>query len=465
VPLYFFGAGPSIGWPAMIPFLAHTGHGATDLGIPTWLAWYGSGIVVALTAALLRAVWRDARLDGALGPRPPFDGEPRRLINIFAQVIGIALLALVISAGALGPDRRFANLAPLIAWSLFPFGLTVLSLLVGNVWRTISPFETISRAWRQPDRRETHASLEDPPYYQGLMDLWPAAALLIFFWIRYGYHEAGSPRLLAVWLVAYTAAMIIGSLLGGPAWLRTNDALALWFGRIASLSPVGRDLNGELRFRRMLSGATRRGTARETAVLLVIIGSLAFSAIDSTEFWFSVVGDNLGWGLTLIRTLGLIWLVAMVSALYLGTEWLVSRITDRGEHTGQETMTGGLGDMTGRFIGLPTAILAGMTIAYGLTDALVDTQTVANYLSDPYNRQWDLIGTTDLRINANVLTPGASAWIELVSGGIGAIAAMIIGHDISIERFGPDAASRAGWVITAAVALAAIGISLSLLAG
>ena len=115
------------------PAAAHSVGGA--LPAPPWLLGYRSGAAVLITAVMLRSSWPSARLtrfqsDGSRSPKPP---------PIAGGLVGVALLALVIVTALAGLNTQAADPAPWAAEVVFPVGLPLMCVLLGDVFGWIKP--------------------------------------------------------------------------------------------------------------------------------------------------------------------------------------------------------------------------------------------------------------------------------------------------------------------------------------
>ena len=84
--------------------------------------------------------------------------------------------------------------------------------------------------------------LPEPLAYPERLGRWPAAAGVIGFGIcELCWATAREPAPLAVLMLAYVVAMLVGmSLYGVEAWTRNADAFGVYFGMFAALAPLAR---------------------------------------------------------------------------------------------------------------------------------------------------------------------------------------------------------------------------------
>ena len=79
------------------------------------------------------------------------------------------------------------------------------------------------------------------------------------------------------------------------------------------MAPLFRHETGRLHARLPVSGlASLRLSADRVAFVLVVLGATTFDGFSGSELWGDLVGSRSGWELTIVNTLGLVWLVGLV---------------------------------------------------------------------------------------------------------------------------------------------------------
>lgn len=233
--------------------LAHGIGGRSDLPLPLWMFSYGAGTALLISFVALRVLWPRPRLDAAAEGRlaPGWLATAASAAGLLGQITGVAVFGLVLAAAAFGSSSSAANLAPVAVYVLFWVGVALVSTVGGDVWRALSPWNTVAAAAARLRGRHQDGPVEP---LDGATH-WPAAAsLFAFVWLELCYHEPSSPRVLALALSAYAIAMMAGAARWGRAWLRTGDGFGVWFGLLATMAPLYRDGDGRLRGRVPFSG-------------------------------------------------------------------------------------------------------------------------------------------------------------------------------------------------------------------
>lgn len=392
------------------PAAAHSAGGA--LPAPTWLLGYGSVAAVLITAVMLRSSWPLARLTRFRSD----NGEPPQPTPVAGGLVGLALLALVIVTALAGLNTQAANPAPWAAGVVFWVGLPLMGVLLGDVFRWINPYVTIVRLLRRPADATVATGEEGPPTWV------PAAFLFSFGWYLLAFYRPGSPRALATFLAVYTAVAIGLGLRWGHRWLATGEGFGALSASVARLAPR----------------AGRRPLPRGVAPLMVVwLGATVFDVLSQSDRWIEVLGPSRGWGRTLLDTVGLVWITAIIAGCYLLVVWVAER--------GAETRIG-------EPLGVALVPLAtGWFLAHDLSLLLAEGQNAYILMSDPFGRGWDLFGTINHTIDYGLTGQAWLRWTQLALLTAGHLAALVVLHDTALRLLPRRAAARALWAMTAAV--------------
>lgn len=397
-----------------MPVLAHAAHGST-LGVPEWLLVAALVLVATLTWLALRTSWPTPRLaTGGPAGRLVAPAAVRRVLAAVTAAAGLAVWALTLTAGLFAVDDAPENLGPFVLNLQLVCGGMLLAAVAGDWWRAASPFATLARLL--PAGRG--AARPAPT--------WTAPVLLAsFLWLVGCYHAGGEPRAGGIWLLAYSIAVLAGAAVWGRGWLAGGEGFAVLFGSVARLAPFGRDeATGGIRLRvplRGLGAADLPAGAGPTLVLMA--GAAAFSAVRRLAWWqLDVMGPRSGWERTLVDSIGLAFTVGVVAVVWLAATR--ARPTPVVEPL--------------------VPLLLGIATAFLLTDLVSRFVDVVALLSDPYGKDWDLLGTADWFPDVRWQVSPRLAWAELASLAAGAVLAVIVAHDRSLatER-GRASAERA----------------------
>ena len=440
------------------PASAHGVGGRGDLPLPLWQFTWGAAFAVLISFAALGLLWTRPRLRRASTGRELPRSVDRALwyLAVPGRILALALALVTVGAALFGDQSPAANLSPVAVYVVFWVGLQVVSAVLGDVWRAISPFDTIAAIAARVRAAIVGGPPPGPAPEQAPAGetLWPAAAGLAgFAWLELAYHDPSSPRIIGIAAVVYTAAVLGVCARRGRAWLRAGEGFGVLFGLLAHLSPFYRDERGRLRARVPFSGLAaleaRRGTV---AVVMVVLGSTTFDGLGRTRFWGDVVADRTGWDLTAMNTVGLLWTIGLVWLGYLAATRLTARLTDEEPGTLADTYVGSL---------IP--IVLAYTIAHYFSLVVFEGQTFVFHLSDPFGQGWDLFGTSSWEINFLLVSVGAIAWVQALSIVAGHVVGVTAAHDRSVERFSPTQAVRSQYPMLALmVAYTVVGLTLLL---
>ncbi|MCT7661494.1 hypothetical protein [Mycobacterium deserti] len=304
-----------------VTVLAHGLGGSTDLPIPFTYALIGAAWALTFTFAVVALAWRRPRFDSAK-PGRPLPTWVTTLVDATSTRWAVAIAALLLSVwigirAVLGPQDG-NNPLPGVFYVLLWVGLVAVSLLVGPVWRAISPVRAVVRLLGGRSLRRS---------YPASWGYRPAAlGLFAFVWLELASPDPGSLDAIRIWLAIYLAVTLVGALCCGDRWNRNADPFEVYSVVASRLSAFSRNPDGRIAvgnpFNNLLSLPVRPGTV---TVLAVLLGSTAFDSFSALPRIRAFVDENATSELiaTLIRTAGLLVFVGVVA----GTFWAAARAT------------------------------------------------------------------------------------------------------------------------------------------
>lgn len=451
----------------MTALLAHGLGGRTDLPLPVWMFAYGAAFTVVISFAALTLFWPASRLEGAGAGRTLAGpgGTGRRALVAVIRLVGVASLALILAAAAFGEDAATTNLAPVAVYVVFWVGLTFASGLIGDVWRVLSPFDTLAGlfGWRgtpaagQDDTDGSAAGGPDEDTDEPASGFWPAAlGLLVFVWVELVYPDRAEPRVLFVLLVAYTATMLACAAIQGRQWLRSGEAFAALFGTLAHAAPLWRDQEGRILLRPPfvgLAGLVPRPGLE--AVVLVALGSTTFDGLSRTQLWTDATGGLSGLPAVLAGTAGLLWAVGLVAVAY----FMAMRVA---AHLVEHRMEAG--DLRPRFVHSLVPIVLAYAVAHYFSLLVLEGQAAIALVSDPLDRGWDLFGTAGGTVDFTLVSPRTVAYVQCAAIVIGHVAGVVLAHDRALALFDKRLAARSQYPLLVVMVVFTVG-GLSLLLG
>jgi hypothetical protein len=364
--------------------------GSTDLPIPFIYAMVGASWALTISFAVLALAWKEPRFaDEPPSLDPP---APRR----WRQVLGLVLTAWGLVALYAGPSD--SSNAGLQAFYVFVWvGLVPLALVLGHVWRDLSPWRTLTGAgrWAYPER----------------LGYWPAAAgLLAFVWLELASPDPGSVGAVRLWVLLYAVAMLLGGAAFGPRWFDRADPFDVYSAIVARLSPFVQD--GRWRMHNPLRSLPEVPVAPGlVAVLAVLLGSTAYDSFSASSFWQGrSVSDAQG-------TATLVGFCVVVGTLFV----LAARATGGVSREDRRALPGRLAHSL-------VPIVVGYIFAHYLTYLVEKGQTAFYALLDPLGRGWAPLGDPDPSFFLSEHTSTLAA-LKVTFVVAGHVLAVIAAHD------------------------------------
>lgn len=427
------------------PALAHGIGGRIDLPVPIGLFVYGAGAAVVISFVALAVLWRTPRLENPRGRRRLVEGfqilARSRPVEYAVRGLSLAGFALVVAAAAGGPTSASDNLAPVVVYVWFWVGLAFAHALFGNLWATLSPWDTLARAL-EIGRRPV---LGYPKAWGG----WPATILLLsFVWMELVYPSAASPAALLAAIAVYTVITLTGmALYGRETWNRHGEAFAVYFELLSRISPLARDAEGRVVIRPVLGGlpsvSPRPGLI---ALVVVLIGSTTFDGFSSSTFWADRTGSLSQGARMAVGTAGLVGMVGLVALTYSVSMAGAAAVAGSRRHP-----------LAVRFVHSLVPIAFAYAVAHYFSLLLLEGQLAIPLISDPLDRGWNLFGTAGYRANLALVTPNLVWYVQVAAIVAGHIGAVILAHDRAVALFPPDRAMRTQYALLVVMVMFTIG--------
>ena len=412
-------------WAWAGPAAAHGVGGRTDLPVPAWqLAWAAS-FAVAASFVALGMFWDTPKFRSAAAGRTLSRSLQRacRVQSRAVGAIGLLALAVLLYAGLAGNTNPSVNIAPVAVYIVFWVGLQVVSVLVGDVWSHMNPFRSLADGSARLWARLRSRPAADADRGAG-NEWWAVAAIFGFVWLELAFHDNAEPRVLGIYLAAYTAALLVGAAAFGRGWLRDAEGFGVLFTKLSAMAPLHRD-GGALRLRAPLAGLAalpmRRGSV---AFILVVLGSTTFDGFTRSSIWLDIAAERTGWGLTAVNTVGMVFIIFVVAVLYRAAIAAVAAVTGDTERELAEVFAPAL---------LPIA--AAYTVAHYFSYLLLEGQQIIALVSDPFGRGRDFFGTATYLVDFTLISTDAIAWTQTAAIAVGHVLAVAVAHDRAVERW------------------------------
>lgn len=392
--------------------IAHGVGRVYESPLPVWLYGVAAAATVVLSF-VLRAVVTAA----------PKQREPRVLmgeggagvLRTVLKVIGLAGLLLMLLAGILVPDRGL-SLAPLMFWIGLIVGTAALSAVIDGIWAASDPWASIEGFYRfeQPEPRGA------PPWWVG------PVLLYALFWFEL-ISGVGFDALAIVFvLLGYSLFSFTFRSRWGPAW-NEADPLSVLFGFAGACAPLQLDEDG-LRYRGWLTGLDRALPVSKAtfASIFVLLGATTLDNVRETVGWHEVLVfarvDELS--PQVVDSIAL----AAFAGLFLLPYALAMFVTAR-----SIPATGSVRAAMRLFAWSLVPIGVAYLLAHNAPLLMTGTPRLIEYLSDPFDKGWNLIGTRTL-FDDYLPSPALVWFIEIFLIIGGHVLGVLLAHRIAARH-------------------------------
>jgi hypothetical protein len=453
--------------------VGHALVGRQDLPIPEWLFAWGASLVLIVSFVALSVAWHRTRFEDD-GWRALGATISRLVVNpvteTLAGLIGVFLLGVVVWSGLEGTEAPDRNFAVTFVFVTFWLGLVVLSVLVGDVFRTFNPWRAVARAAGGVFKLVAGQSAPPPLAYPAQLGRWPAVVgIVAFVWFELVYGQSGfqtvglTPHSVAVATLGYSAYTFVAmALFGSERWLDRGESFSVYFGMFSRLGPLEvRD--GRLGLRRWLAGTTSwAAVPGSIALVLVAIGATTFDGasegaladpISSAVEWLGDIGLGPVAALRTANTCFLALTLAFVAGLYWAGIY--------GMHTVKTSLgTRRLGQL---FVHAFIPIALAYLVAHYFSLVLFQEQAQFGFLlSDPLGRGKDYFGTAENGIDYGLISATGIWYVQVAALVIGHVTALVLGHDRALSVYGDTrlAARSQYWMLALMVGFTSLGLYL-----
>jgi hypothetical protein len=419
-----------------VTLLAHGLGGVRDLPVPTWLFYWGGGVVLIVSFLALGVLWRRPQLARAERGRPLPAALERVLrsaaLRVVLGAVSAGLLVLVFLTALLGEPSSATNFAPTFVYVVFWLGMVVLQVVLGNVWPTLNPWlafaDGVAWLWGRLGQHWT-----PPLHYPERLGVWPAAVLLLaFVALELAYVDPANPRALALAVAIYSYLTWFGmAAYGRRTWAERGDAFTVYFGLLARVAPFG-EHDGRLVVRWPCSGLA--GADHRPGVLpivAVMLGSVGFDGLSRTTMWQDLrarvegpyvlespgLADLYG---TLLAAGGLLGCIALVCLAYLAAVVLARVVADADR------------SLVSDFVLSLVPIALVYAVAHYFTSLLIQGQYALPLSSDPFGYGWDVLGLADYQPNLAPLSPNAIWYVQVGALVVGHAVGLTVAHDRAV---------------------------------
>ena len=407
-----------------------------DLPLPVWMFAYMAAAALLISFIVLSMYWSKPKFEGRCLERPlPSRLQPvARFAALGIRLLGLVLFGVVLAAslfGELGPN---ATIAPVAVYVAFWVGLLLFSAVFGDVWRLLSPWETIASAGAWVRRRffarvRPSQRWRPTPSQSGWV---AAAALLAFAALELVHPNPSGTRLLGAAILGYSVLMLTAASLWGKEWLREGEGFGVIFRHIGAMGVFCADASGRLAVRPPIVGlAGMRVSLPHAFVILIVPATTSFDGISRTDWWQGLLGARIGWETVGFGAYGLIQSSLNFAVFYIAAMAVGAALTKTP-----------LRDMLTGFAHSLVPIALAYHVGHYFSLMVFEGQNFLTFLSRPFGGSADLFGTSHFQINYRLLAPAAIAWVQSLTTLFGHLAGVVLAHDRAVARFAPREALR-----------------------
>ncbi|MCW2834893.1 MAG: hypothetical protein JWN68_2846 [Nocardioides sp.] len=403
--------------------LAHGLGGAKDLPLSLDLAIAGAVAALVVSFSVLAIAWRRPRYDAASSGRP----APLWLDRLTSstpwrvgwRAFGIVAMLYVGWASVAGQDtlvNPFLGVFYVLVW----VGVMLLSVLVGPVWKIISPSRTINLLLARLSGSKPGEGLYSYPMRWGY---WPAAlGLFAFVWLELVYPSSTDIGAVRLWCAAYLGIMLLGGALFGDTFFAHADPFEVYSSLAAKLSVWGQR-DGRLLVRSPLANLdTVSAKPGLVGVVAVLFGSTAFDSFRESDRWVQFVQRS------------------SIDSFVLNNLALLAFCVSVGVILATATMATGVAEGVRRsalpdlFAHSVVPIIIGYIVAHYLRYLVEYGQITLAQLSDPLSRGDNYLGTADLGVNLWLTYhPEFLARLKVIAVVVGHVLGVIAAHERAVQ--------------------------------
>jgi hypothetical protein len=343
-----------------------------------------------------------------------------------------AIFSIWVAVAAIWGPQDNDNALPGVFYVLLWVGLVAISVVVGPIWRVISPVRTV---WRlvQVGRRDAAAS-QGRVHYRPGWGYWPAViGLFAFVWLELASSDPGSLTAIKIWMLIYLVAMFFGAAVFGTTWFARADPFEVYSVTVSRLAPFRRDrATGRIVIGNPLDHLptmpVRPGTV---AVMAVLLGSTAFDSFSQSATYSNFVNRNAAAiplvgefaGGTVLRTLTLLLFVLAVGVTFSAAARAAAGVSRERRR-----------ELPGLLAHSLIPIVVGYIFAHYLSYLVERGQETMVRLADPLGRGWHLLGLDSGDVQYFLSLNPTLLWtIKVASVVIGHMLAVIAAHDKALR--------------------------------
>ncbi len=416
----------------MLGVLAHAAPISYKFPLPIWLYVLGGGAAVLLSAPAAALALSESVVPESRGADLYLVARRLHLGSV-ARVVVTLLLTVGMTGGLFATSAQgaefFENPITVLTWVDFWVGVGIASWLIGDLWEHVSPLNVVARAL---DRALARRGVQ-PLGYPARLGQWPAVGLLLVWsWLELIWPSAKDPRTLALLLIAYLTASLVGcAFYGAEAFLGNVELFSVFARTLSRFSPLelrpfvpeewAAALPHERSARlRPYGSGLRTDPALPTGGAAFVIATLATVVFDgwsqtdafgSLQQWFWERSTFLAGHAAVLQTLSMVAVVLVFVAAYLAIARRRALV------------------LAPTLIPIAAVYFAAHYFAY----LMIAGQATLGVIIDPLGLSWNPLGWGEYALSKGVAPAGAVWWIQILLIVGGHVAAVFAAHRLALR--------------------------------
>jgi len=423
----------------LLPSIAYPHAFGSRYDLPLPLAFYLSATAIAVAVSFLVTFFC---VRSAAHWQLRFTLKPRlaKILRGFLQLVGLLILALILTTALIGDVSPTKNLATVTVWVLWWVGMTLFSALIINLWPLLNPFYTIAQ-WVCRFMPVQTQPLPTIACYLAVV------GFLFLSWVELVSDISETPVQLFWLIIIYLFfTCVCARRYGIDTWFTHADPLTRMFDFFGRVAPLSFTPTNELVIRLPGSGlvqaAETLATRSSVIFIIALISVVLFDGLSETPPWQAILNfltQSPAWRpilldiksmgidiLALLKTSGLLIVFLTAIATYYLLAFFMSLAVGRQVS---------LGIIAWRFAASLLPIAIAYHLAHYISYLLLAGQLVLPIISDPFGMGWDLFGTRVLRIDLSVINAEDVWWIAMTAIVIGHVIAVFVAHREALRLF------------------------------
>lgn len=404
--------------------------------IPGWLFLIAGGLTVALSFLLVNLRISQGGKKSGYSRILIAEKTGITIVEYLLSLAGLLLAGLILAGRFFGNPWSEDALASVLIWTGWWMGLTWITLIVGNAWPFLDPWNTL----RQIFRNRMGFSLSLRLDYPKFLGAWPSVfALTAFIWFELGWLQAGEPQAIINVFLIFTVWLWVGMAIFVPdIWWKNANPFSRFFEVLGRFAPIEKRKNDlEIRIPGSALHESQLSHPSESIFIILVLFAVTFDGFVATPEWWVLLRKMMlqsfkvlpkGFAFHVSFLIAILAGIGIFSAFY----WLVCRWMARLTNWRWKPW-----ELAGNFTMTLIPIAAAYHIAHFIPAIPGRTTQMVRAASDPFSYGWNLFGWHNFEWTT-AWTPETAGIIWIIQTGLivlGHIASIISAHWRAINLF------------------------------